>query len=141
MGLISITGSLTVGPPCACDCDDSGYGSGTTNIGLGLTPCPKSSVVDTGLNRRNVNSPVSFTPLSGVGSTDNVTQGDTLYCKCASPVLLQVTFYNPNIPLTPWVSVIPLQGTVLIEPPQNSYIMGLAVQGVGLVEYLVSGQQ
>jgi hypothetical protein len=141
MGLIRVTGSLTVGPPCACDGGDSSYGNGVSNIGLSLFPCPKSSQVDTGVNRRMVNSPTAFIPLSGVGPSDNVTQGDTLYVRSVSPVLIQVTFYNPNLPMTPWVSVIPLQGMLLIEPPQNSYVMGLAVQGTGQIEYLVSGQQ
>jgi len=141
MGLIRVTGSLTVGPPCACDGGDTSYGNGVSNIGLNLFPCPKSSQVDTGVNRRMINSPTTFVTLSGVGADDNVTQGDTLFVRCVSPVLLRVTFYNPNLPMSPWVSVIPLQGMILVEPPQNSYIMMLEVQGVGQIEYLVSGQQ
>lgn len=139
MGVIRISGQIDVGPACASDCGT--FPGATAQVALGTTPCQKASQVDSGFNRRNLNSPNAYATLSGVGANDNVTQGDTVYVRTQSPCMIRATFYNPAQPNSPIVSEFPLQGTFLIEPPQGQYLSLLEAKGVGLVEYLVSGQQ
>jgi hypothetical protein len=138
MSIIRLRGMLGIGPICACDGDV--FPGATAQVSLETTPCQKSSQVDSGIQKRNLNSPGGYVTLTGVGSSDTVTQGDTLYVRTQSPCLIRVTFFNPVVPMSPIVSIIPLQGTMFIEPPASYYVSLLEAQGVGFVEYLVSGQ-
>lgn len=138
MGQLVLSGSLTAGPAIVTD---TTFPGAVSTVSLTSTPEPKPSQVCSGVKARNVNSPNAFIALSGVGPTDDVTQGDTLYFRCRSPMQIRVTFANPLVPMSPLVSVLPVNGTVLLEVPQNQYITLVEVQGVGQVEYLASGQQ
>jgi len=138
MGQAKLQGSFVVGPTVVTD---SSFPNGVSTATLATTPDPKPSQVDSGLKVRNLNSPNAYVALSGVGVTDDVTNGDTFYFRCRSPVLLRLTFYNPLQPGSPVVSVIPVMGTHVCEYPQDRYLTLVEVQGSGQIEYLVSGQQ
>ena len=135
---LTLQGSLTVSPPSVSETTFPGSVSDTL---LSTTPSPKPSAVCSGIKSRNINSPSTFATLTGVGVGDDVSQGDTLYFKCRSPMVLRVTTANPILPGSPLVSLLPICGTIVWEVPQSSYITLLEVQGVGQAEYLVSGQQ
>lgn len=139
MGTLRLSGQIEIGPACASECGT--FPGASAQVPLGTTPCQKASQVNSGFNRCNLNSPNGYTTLRGVGATDNVTQGDTVYVRTQSPCMIRATFYDPAAPGVPIVSVFPLQGTFLIEPPQSMYLSLLEAKGIGLVEYLVSGQQ
>lgn len=135
---LQLNGSLVVAPPMVTD---TTFPESTSTISLTCTPSPKPSQVCSGAKQRNANSPNAFITLSGVGPADDVTQADTLYFRCRSPMQIRLTFYNPINPSAPVVSVTPVNGTYFAEYPQNQYLTLLEVQGSGQIEYLASGQQ
>lgn len=135
MGQLSLDGSVQVGPVSS---GDNVFPSATSSVNLTSYPNPKPSLVDTGFTTRNVNSPSSFLALSGVGTGDTVTKGDTLYLKCLQKMRVRVTFADTPSDL---VSVFIVVGTLVLEADQASnYIKLLEVMGTGPIEYLVSGQ-
>lgn len=138
MSQLSLQGSITIGPQTV---QETTFPGAVSTVLLSTTPNPKPSAVDSGIKSRNINSPNAFIALSGVGTNDDVTQADTLYFKCRSPLFIRLTTANPLVPMSPLVSVIPVAGTVVMEFPQANYLLLLEVQGVGQAEYLVSGQQ
>lgn len=135
MGQLSLTGSLTVGPVIG---GDNVFPSSQSQVPLASYPAQKSSAVDGGFQHQNVSSPNAFVALSGLNTTDAVSQADTLYFKCQNPMQIRVTFAGNS----PTVSVLFVQGTVIIEAPTASnYMTLLEVMGTGPIEYLVSGQR
>lgn len=134
MGTIELSGNLTVGPASSA--------SGTfpalqASVGLSTTPSPKQMVVSTGVMSRILNAP-SFATLSGVGASDTVTKGDTLYFRTNAPMELRLTFVDPDGG-SDIVSVVPIYGLGFLEFPPTGTLKLLEAKGNGQIEYLVSG--
>lgn len=136
MAQLRITGSLTCGPAIVTD---NTFPAGSSTTEFTSTPSPKPSAVDTGLPTRQVNSPSSYTTLTGVGDTDTVTKADTLYLRTVSPMLVRLTFAQTGGP--DLASEVPVHGLLLVEVPTAQYLKLVEVKGAGAVEYLASGQQ
>ncbi len=136
MGQSKLEGSLIGGPPAV---NDSSFPSSQFLINLSYASgCAKQWQAATGVLVRQLSSG-SFVSLSGVGPGDTVTQGTSLYFKCNAAMKLEVTFHPPSGPDI--VSVIPVQGPLVLETPDDSYIVGLRCLGTGPIEYLVAGPQ
>lgn len=138
MGLLKLDGSLTGGPP---QVTDSSFPSAAFIVSLGFAQShDKQFGVASGVLQRNLATGTnSYVQLRGVGPDDAVTQGDALYFKCSAPMKLRVTFADPLNPSVDIVSVIPVQGPLVLEAPDDSYIKLLECTGSGPVEYLVAG--
>lgn len=136
MGQLKIDGTIIAGPAVVTD---SVFPSGTKEVPFSSSPNPKPMLVDTGLGVRNVNSSSAYTTLSGVGADDDVAQGDTLYIRVQNSMLLRLTFAQSSGP--DLVSVLPINGTYVMEFPSDQYLKLLEVKGVGTVEYFVCGQK
>jgi hypothetical protein len=135
---ISLTGSIQVAPQTVTD-PSTTYPLAVSSSQLTLAPAAKPANVTTGFQSANVNSPAAFVPLAGVGALAAVTQGNTLYLRSRQLMQVQLTFNNPAGGTT--VAVVPVNGTTIMEIDPTSYLVGIAVQGVGLVEWLVTGNQ
>lgn len=134
-GTIRLSGTLVAGPPCGDGCFPSATTSVELNLACGCTGKPSS--VDTGVNKRQLNSASAFTTLTGVGPSDCVQHGDFLYFRSNSDVLVRMTFQasvGPDI-----VSVIPANGLMIVEIQEGQYLKQLEAQGVGPIEYFLSG--
>jgi hypothetical protein len=131
---VVLTASLIAGPQGASDC---GFPAGVTSLNFGLTPPqkPAPALID---GARNINSPGSYVTLDGLGPTSTVTQANFVYLRTQSPFKVRITQADPaggpDI-----VSVVNLQGVMLLEFPTTGYAKLVEVQGVGTVEYLLSG--
>lgn len=137
MGQLKLSGSLTGGPAAVMD---GSFPATTWLVSLGFAQgCSKEFGAASGVLTRQVASPGAFIALSGVGSTDAVTQANALYFKCNSPMQLRVTFHPLSGP--DYKSVIPVSGPMVLETPDDQYITGLEVMGAGPIEYLATGLQ
>lgn len=134
MGQVSLSGALIVGPPSAGD----GFPASLYNTPLSTLQSPKQAAVATGVVTRQLNSPNSFTALQGVGSTDTVTHGDTIYFKCNGQVSIRLTFDDGNGGST--TAVIPVMGLYFAEIQTGKYLKLLEAQGSASIEYMISGQ-
>jgi|WetSurMetagenome_2_1015567.scaffolds.fasta_scaffold351829_2 hypothetical protein len=135
MGQVELSGSLTFGP---ANGGTGTFPSSQDTVQLELNPSPKTYGCASGTLSRQISSPSSYATLSGVGASDCVVQATTLYFRCDSQVLLRFTCADPaggsNI-----VSIVPVQGTVVHEFPNNGYLKLLEVLGSARIEYAVSG--
>ena len=134
---VVVSGSLIIGPQGAGDC---GFPSGVTNVTFTTTPPQKPAPVSAS-HAKSVNSPSpAFATLDGLGSSASVTQANFLYLRCTAPMKLRLTLADmaggPDI-----VSIVEVQGLLIQEFPTNGYLKLLEAQGVGTVEYVVSGNQ
>lgn len=132
---VSLTGTLIAGPGTVTE---SSFPGGVTNIPIALTPPAKSFNVDSG-GTRSVSSPSAYVALTGVGVADTVTQGKFLYLRTSTPMLVRLTTVNP--PGADVVSVVPVQGLLVLEFDPAKYLKLLEVQGSGVVEWFVCGEQ
>lgn len=139
MGQLQLSGNLTSGPPQGAEFSQ---GRMMINIALALkggAGC-KAFGSATGVQTRNLNSPSAYVVLSGVGPDDTVTRGDTLYVFAPQPILVRITTddgVGGDV-----VSVLPLDGLMILEINQVRYLKLLEAQGAcNGVEYFVSGQQ
>lgn len=137
MAQLQISGTLTCQPTSSAD---GTFPGGSDSIPLGLNPSQKPASVDTGVVQANINSPGSYATLPGVGAAQGnaVTQGNFLYLRTKVPVLVQLTVNNPAGGTTT-IAGIPVNGTFILEFDATRYLVGLAVQGSGVVEWFVSG--
>ncbi len=135
-----VNGTLVEGPQTVTD---SSLPSGTTTIPFFLNSgrgTPKNVLVSTGAKVQNVQSPSAFVALSGVGPTDTVTQAGTVYLRVNQGLFqARLTFNNPAG--SPIVSVLPINGVLLLEPdaPDQFYCTKVEVQGSGVVEFYAAG--
>jgi len=137
MGQVVLSGQMIAGPPAAGD----SFPGSQLNVPLQFISggqAGKGYGVATGVLTRLVQSPLAFVPLQGVGPTDTVTKGDTLYFKCDSPMDLRVTqddgVGGTTIHLEPGVHGVLLKEFSTIKP-----LVLLEVQGTGKMEYYISG--
>lgn len=136
MSQIILDGTLTVAPPGSGVC---GFPNGAVSIPLGLSPSPKQSVVRSGPDVRQVSSPSAYVQLTGVGSSDAVTRGNTVYLKTNSPFMVRATF--DNTPDADIEAEFPVSGVWVLESGDTKYLKKVEVKGSGSVEFLVSGNQ
>lgn len=134
MAQVSISGAITGGPPVAGE----GFPASLFNTSLAFLINPKGFSVGTGILARQLNSPSGFATLTGVGASDTVTHGDTLYFKCNGAVTLRLT-QDDGIGGSA-VHDIDVQGLVVLEFPSTKYLKSMSAQGSCQIEYFVSGQ-
>lgn len=134
---ISLDGTLSVGPQSPAD---NAFPAGTSGEPLALTPSPKVSNACTGTLVRNLNSASSFATLTGVGASDTVTKGDTLYFRSNSPVQVRLTQADP-LGGSDIISIVNVYGTLLAEFNPVGYLKLLEAKGVATIAYLISGAQ
>ena len=132
--VLQLTATLMAGPQGSSDCS---FPSGVSTVSFGLLPSTKSAGVSTGLHNKSVNSASSFVALDGIGSAETVTQGNTLYLRTTTAMQIRLTMQPASGPDV--VSIVYVQGAMLLELPSTNYLKLLEAQGVGTVEYLVSG--
>ena len=133
MNVVTINGTLIAGPPQS---SDSAFPAGVTNIVFGTTPTQKQAPVQTGAQVRQVNSPLAYVALDGVGVGETLTEGNTFYMRIQSPMKLRLTFKETP---TDVVSVLYPQGLAVVEiDPQHPLILA-EVMGIGTIEYFISG--
>lgn len=138
MGQLTIQGTITAGPPTV----GVGFPQMLANVQLASTPSPKSFSRGSGVIQSQVQtvSP-AFEPLQGVGPTDRVRRGDTLYFRCDAQLLLRLSQtdpLNPNDP--PLQRLLYVQGLCIVEFPPASPLVLLEAQGAATIEYLITGQ-
>lgn len=136
---LTCNGTIVEGPATQTD---PLFPSGLTTIPFTLSQGsnPKAVNVSTGAKVRSVNSPSGFVTLSGVGSSDDVTQAGFVYMRVSQGGFqFRVTYHNPLG--SPIVSVIPSAGIMILEPdvPNGYYVTLLEAQGTGTIEYYASG--
>jgi hypothetical protein len=132
--VVTLQGSLFAGQPQA---SGTGFPSGMVNIGFELTP-PNKVATCSMYQTPNLNSPSSFATLPGVGDGGTVTQGTFLYLKTANPMEVRVTQHSDSGDV---VSTLYVEGVYVQEFPVGNYLKLLEAQGVGTIEYFVSGNQ
>jgi hypothetical protein len=139
---IILSGTLTITPAAVVGTTSSAgpfpVPSGTDQIPLCLQPQPKPSAVRCNGNRRIASVFGSFSAVSGIGATDNVTTCDTLLVTSDGPLQLQFTMQN-LAGGSPIVSVVQINGTQLFQFPSGGYLTGLQAAGNANLEYLGSG--
>jgi hypothetical protein len=135
---VTLLGNLTAGPQSVCE---GGFPSGLLQINFGLAgSCPGAGTKAAAkkfYSSVNVNA-ASFTTLEGVGT--NVQQANVLYLRTTSLLKFRLTYADPaggaDI-----VSIVPVLGLLIQEPPDSGYLKLLEVLGSGNVEYFASGNQ
>jgi len=130
--VVSVKGTLLAGPPKA-SCN--GFPSGLVNATFELTPPNKAADVSV-YQTPNLNSGSGYSTLPGVG--DTVTRGTFLYIRTTNKMLVRLTQAGDSGDV---VSVVYVQGLFIQEFPSANYLKLLEAQGVGVVEYFVSGNQ
>lgn len=128
-----LTASLIAAPASV---SDQQFPSGTVNLTFGLNPNPKQYNVAFGGALNLVNS--SFTAIPGIGAAGEVTQVTTLYVRTAVPMKLQLTMADPDGGAD-IVSIVPVNGVLLLEFPSNGYVKALSVKGSGQFEFWAAG--
>ncbi len=127
-GQVTLTATLTAGPPSV---GGSSLPSGATSIPFGLSPEQKSYI-----------DSINFDLKKGIGAAPGpVTQGHTLYARTTTPMLVRLTFANPNG--ADIVSVLPSNGVLVLEPAAASgyYLKLVEAQGAGSIEFWCGGSQ
>lgn len=138
MGQVLIQGSFTGGPPQ----QGVGFPQAIFNTQLATTPSPKPYSAATGvLTRRIAQAAPGFVGLTGVGPTDTVVRGDTLYLRSDAQVLLRISQTDPLNPGGPaLVRELLISGLFICEFPPSSPLVLLEAQGSATIEYCISGQ-
>jgi len=138
MGQVAISGTILGGPVQV----GVGFPQAIFTTQLATTPNPKPFSNASGvLTRRLAQASPGFAPMQGVGPTDSVVRGDTLYLRTDSQVLLRVSQTDPLNPLNPpLVREIYVNGLFIVEFPQSSPLVLLEAQGSATIEYLITGQ-
>lgn len=141
-GQVTLQGSLTAGPPTA---GDGGFPASSSNTQLGLNTTPKPFQAGTPTLSQTVASPGAYVTLGCVSASGPVQACDTFYLRCDGPVLLRLTLDDGTGMGTTTTAVLPLQGTLLYEPPSQStpgvggFLVKAEVQGNATIEYYASG--
>lgn len=138
MGQIVVQGTLTAGPVTV----GAGFPQATFTTLLQTQVTPKAYSAGSGIMQRQiaVASP-TWQALQGVGPSDAVQRGDTLYLKCNAALLVRLSTQDPLAPLgPPIVQEIPVSGLLFIEFPPGSPLVLLEAQGSATVEYAITGQ-
>lgn len=136
MGQITLSGAFIGGPPAGGET----FPGTTFSAPLALRTNPKGFGAATGVLQRQVSTAVGvYATLSGVGATDTVTKGNTLYLKSNGNLLLRLTTDDGLGGSV--VAVNPVSGFVFVEFDETKYLKLLEVSGNALIEYFVCGLQ
>lgn len=135
MGQLKVEGALVAGPPQATDV----FPAGVLTHPLSTAQNPKGFQVATGVLTRNLNSAAAFLAFAELGANAAVTRGTFLYMR--SDAVIDVRITTDDGAGGDVVSVIPLQGLLILEFPGSKYLKLLEVQGSGKLEYFISGDQ
>jgi hypothetical protein len=140
MGQLAISGTVIGGPVTVGAA--FGFPQAMFTTQLATTPSPKPFSAASGvLTRRLATVPPTWATLTGVGPTDTVQRGDTLYLRSDSQVLLRLSQVDPLNPSGPaLVRQVYVQGLFICEFPQSSLLVLLEAQGSATIEYLITGQ-
>ena len=134
MSSINLTGALIAGPSSG---GETFPGSSLT-VPLSFVDGAKTAGAATGILTKTVASPSpAYAALSGVGPAETVTQGSFLYFKGRGSFVLRLTTDDGSGGTV--VTMVPVQGMLMIEFPTIRALELLEVQGSGLIEYFVSG--
>jgi len=131
--VVTFQGTLLAGPPRS---SSSTFPSALVNKGFALTPTSKVAAVMMN-DVRALTSPSGFVTLHGVGPGESVTQGNFLALQTDNPIDIRISTDDGAGGTV--VAVVTCQGMLVIEKPANKFIKLLEAQGVGTVEYFVSG--
>jgi hypothetical protein len=140
---ILLNGTLTVTPTSVLGTVTSAsqqgtIPSGSVQVPLSTSPNPKPSAKQTRGYKTSSSAFGTYAALSGVGASDNVATADTLWMRSDAPLQVQLTLQNLGGSGTV-TSVVPLNGTMLLEFPFGGYCVGIEVAGAGDIEYIASG--
>ena len=136
MGQLSLTGTLSAGPPAGAEA----FPGSNMQVPLALLAGASTTYgVASGILTQNVASPSpAYLTLSAVGASGPVTQGLFLYLKTSDSMLLEVTHDDGSGGTL--VRLVPVRGLFILEFPTNMPLEGLRIQGSGRIEYFVAGQ-
>jgi hypothetical protein len=132
VGQLALSGLIQAGPANPVD---GAFPGGSLSEPLSLYNGTKSFGPGTGILQRDVASPAAFIALEGVPLT--VTKGHTLYFKCNTPMVLQMTCDDGIGGVV--VAEQNVHGLVVVEFPAANSLVLLKVKGTGRLEYLVVG--
>lgn len=133
MSALNLTGALTAGPSSGGET----FPGTSMQVPLAFAEGSKTLGAATGILTKTISSPAAYVALTGVGALNTVTQGSFLYFKGRGTFLLRLTT-DDGVGGTV-VSVVPVQGMLMVEFPTTRPLELLEVQGSGLIEYFVSG--
>jgi hypothetical protein len=136
---VTLLGNLTAGPQGVCE---GGFPSGVLQVAFGLAgSCPGAGTkpaLKKFWTSQDVNSPSAFVALDGIGPGQSVTRANTFYLRSLSAMQLQLTFLDPGGGAD-IVSIVPVQGLLILEPSETGALKLLEAKGAGKVEYFASG--
>lgn len=131
---VSLSGTLTAAPQQA---SESLFPTGVLSAAFNLTPASKPYTAAVSGNRL-VNSPSSFVELDGVGTSETLTQGQTLYLRTSVRMLIRVTTHD-GILNSDVVSTLCVKGLYIQEFGDSDYLKLLEAEGSGTIEWWVGG--
>lgn len=131
--IVTLQGSLQAGPAKS---SDSAFPSGLVNASFTLKPSTKSAPVSV-YDVRNLSSPSAFVQLRGVGTSETVTQANTLYLRTDAAMTVRLTYDDGAGGSV--VATFPVEGLFIVEASLSKFIKLVEAQGVGVVEYFASG--
>lgn len=131
----NLQGTIISGPPRS---GSGTFPAGLVSIAFTLKPANKSSPVSAKAVR-NLQSPNSFATLHGIGSGEDVTQANFLFLQTDNPIDVRITCDDGNGGSV--VSVVSVDGLLMMEKPTSKFIKLLEAQGTGVIEYFASGNQ
>lgn len=131
---INLSGTLIAGPLGASDC---GFPASVDSIPITTSPTQKA-VAETFRTGRSLNSPSpTYVTLEGVGPASTLTKGFFLYLRAQTKINVRISTKADSGPDV--VSVLFVQGTLILEFPDANYLTLLEASGVSQIEYLVGG--
>jgi hypothetical protein len=137
VGQSVLDGTIVMGPASG---GSGTFPSSVDTMQLELNPSTKQFGAATGTVQRPLNSPSAYVTLSGVGTTDTVQRCDTVCIRTDSPIKVRLTFLDPDGGAD-IVSIIPVQGVLLLEPPTSGYVKLVEAKGSARIEYMAAGLQ
>lgn len=131
----TLQGTLVAGPPKAAS---GTFPAGLVSIAFTLKPPNKSAPVSV-KSVRNLSSPSTYATLRGIGDGEDVAQATFLFLQTDNSIDVRVTCDDGSGGDV--VSVVSVDGLLIMEKPANKFIKLLEAQGTGVVEYFASGNQ
>jgi len=138
-GVVILDGTLEAGPPAVT----SGvFPRGATSLPVQLRSgsTGKSAPLQTGDMVTELASSGAFVALDGIGTGKSVPKANFLLAQTAVPMQLRLTMKDPGGGAD-LVSVLPINGPLLVEFDDAGYLKGLEAKGSGTVNWYASGSQ
>ena len=137
MGQVDLSGSLTAGPSVA---SDGGFPATSSTTQLALVTRPKSCASSSACQGFTLASPSAYLAIGAISPSLPLTKGDTFYLKSDAAISVRLTLDDGTNTSTSYQVVLPLQGTLLYEPPTAQPLLGVEVKGSATIEWFASGQ-